>query len=373
MKYESEVRKREALDRQVAQMTQELDQLKSKRSGAGAQAMVEKTKADMERTNRKRMMELKSQRLKSQADQLAADNRASVVLSPGAKTLAAGGDPADRRASRMATRKSRTPTTSSGSAPKTNIVDIISRVLEEMMRLEGNMKKAEDGRMKAEGELLEVAMYKQASDEALQAVVTDIRQQVVQMGAAISALDGLISQNPPNAAILINAREKFIVVKNAIEQRIDENRLAGEQPTAEVVNKRASVYAQKLQLPPPPPPLDGLSAPAAPAAPVYISPAQRASRRGPAAALAEQSSGSRTSTLLDQIRKGKNLTKIDVEALKRDREDQLKKNRKSMALLSSLQETLRLALNARSSEMNLYSEDDSEEWEEEDDWDEDQS
>eukprot|EP01096_Ripella_sp_DP13-Kostka_P002864 TRINITY_DN1401_c1_g1_i1.p1 TRINITY_DN1401_c1_g1~~TRINITY_DN1401_c1_g1_i1.p1 ORF type:complete len:657 (+),score=285.89 TRINITY_DN1401_c1_g1_i1:87-2057(+) len=371
MKYESEIRKREGVERQLAQATQELEQLKAKRSGAGAQAMVEKTKADMERTNRKRMMELKSQRLKSQADHLSADNRASVVLSPLAKT-SAGADAAtaaDRRQSRLMARKSRAPSSAgaAGGAPKTNIVDIITRVLDEMMRLEGNMKKAEDGRMKAEGELLEVAMYKQASDEALQTVAADVNAQMVLLEQAISSLESFTRDNPSFTGPLNIIRDKFRNVKRAIEQRLDDNRLAGEKPTAEVVNKRASVYAAKLQLPPPPPPLEGLGSASSSSGSTYISPATRASRRGPAAALAEEK-GSRTSTLLDQIRKGKNLTKIDVEAMKRDREQQLKNNRKSMALLSSLQDTLRMALSARSSEMNLYSEDDVEDWEEGDDW-----
>ena len=48
------------------------------------------------------------------------------------------------------------------------------------------------------------------------------------------------------------------------------------------------------------------------------------------------------------------MNKIDIEAVKRERQQGLQSNRQSMALLSSLQETLRAALNFRQDNMNLY-------------------
>lgn len=74
--------------------------------------------------------------------------------------------------------------------------------------------------------------------------------------------------------------------------------------------------------------------------------------------------GARASTLLSQIRRGKDLNKIDLDAVKRERQQGVQSNRASMALLSSLQETLRQALNFRQDNMNLYASES-----EEGDWD----
>ena len=74
---------------------------------------------------------------------------------------------------------------------QTNIVELVTRVLSEMQKLEGNIKKAEAGRMQAEGELLEVAMFKQASDEALESVVNDVKVQLIFFGQQVSQIESI--------------------------------------------------------------------------------------------------------------------------------------------------------------------------------------
>ena len=77
-----------------------------------------------------------------------------------------------------------------------NIVQMITRVLAEMEKLEGNIRRAEAGRAQAEGELLEVAMYKQASDEALESVVTDMKGFLPVLAENVSNLQSIISHAP---------------------------------------------------------------------------------------------------------------------------------------------------------------------------------
>lgn len=125
--------------------------------------------------------------------------------------------------------------------------------------------------------------------------------------------------------------------------------------SATEVNRRASILCEKidLQAPPPPP----MNIPNAPAPPPGSGPT-RASRP------VRSDDGARASTLLSQIRRGKDLNKIDLDAVKRERQQGVQSNRASMALLSSLQETLRQALNFRQDNMNLYgSESEEGDWE----------
>merc|ERR1712137_43055 len=66
-------------------------------------------------------------------------------------------------------------------APQVNIVQVITKVLDEMQRLENNIKRADSQRNRAETELLEVAMLKQTADETLDNLITDLGQKVVAM------------------------------------------------------------------------------------------------------------------------------------------------------------------------------------------------
>jgi hypothetical protein len=127
----------------------------------------------------------------------------------------------------------------------------------------------------------------------------------------------------------------------------------------EQVNKRVTIMATKLNIPPPPPistpTINNVNRPPPP-------PGSGPTRAPGGSIRGDRNSNARASTLLDQIRKGKNLNKINLEDIQRERQEQLSGNRKSMALLSSLQETLRAALSARQDDMNLYDEEEEEEW-----------
>ena len=138
-------------------------------------------------------------------------------------------------------------------------------------------------------------------------------------------------------------------LKRDMIRRLDQRSIKSEKQEA---FKRASVFVQKIDgnanIPTPP----ELNIPAAPAPPSL----------GPTRANQNVRSGPRASTLLTQIRRGHNLNKIDTEAIARERAANRNNCRQSMALLSSLKDTLRTALTIRQEDMNLYGEDD-------DDWD----
>lgn len=246
-----------------------------------------------------------------------------------------------------------------------NIIETITRVLAEMEKLEGNIKRAEAGREKAEAELLEVAMYKQASDEALQTLINDLTASVNTLGNSITSLASSIKAGATRGDLEtgIQLLERS---KNEINLRLSSIK-SGETINEAEIARRTNDLASKLSDPPAgpgaPPPAPGPAPAPPPPGPSGSGPtrATRPVRSG----TAEGGAGSRASTLLSQIRKGKDLNKIDINAIKQERQLTTSNSRTSMALLSSLQATLRAALNARQDEMNLYGDEN-----EGDDWDE---
>ena len=132
-------------------------------------------------------------------------------------------------------------------------------------------------------------------------------------------------------------------------RRLDSKNISAEK---EQSFKRASIFVQKLDLNvPPPPALNIPSAPNAGPAPT-----------GPTRAAGSVRAGPRASTLLTQIRRGANLNKIDAEQIAKERSNNRNNCRQSMALLSSLKDTLRAALNVRQEDMNLYGDGDDDDW-----------
>ena len=161
---------------------------------------------------------------------------------------------------------------------------------------------------------------------------------------------------------LTQVQEKLMKIRVDVEQRLDNGKSSiKDTQKLENISKRASVFVEQLNLAPPPPPLPPRNIPHPPNSP-NAPPAPNINLAPPPPPKA-----ARTSTLLDQIRKGKNLNKIDMDCVKKDREQQLSSNRKSISLLSSLQETLRAALAMRQDDMNLYDEED-EDFDEEEEW-----
>ena len=147
MKLDSEIRKRETLERELAASKEEIKTLKEKQSNQPSPS----TSATAAKTPVTRVGQVTTGSGPTRAD--SGPQKGNVV-----------------RASRRQTRVGGGP-----AAQSPNIVQMITRVLDEMQKLEGNIKKAEAGRMRAEGELLEVAMYKQASDDALESLINDVK------------------------------------------------------------------------------------------------------------------------------------------------------------------------------------------------------
>lgn len=88
---------------------------------------------------------------------------------------------------------------------------MITRVLDEMKKLENNIKKAENGRMQAEAELVEVAMFKQASDDALESVVNDVKVQLIFFGQQLNSIDTIVTSKL-SAAFVIPPPPPFFVI-----------------------------------------------------------------------------------------------------------------------------------------------------------------
>jgi len=330
MKYDSEVRKREALERDLDRQKEEVASLK--RKGSAARQMVDRSRKDMEMSSAKRKIDLKANRMKMQADRLAQER--------GLDRPGSGSGKRTRQSVRQSKRMTR--------APKMDIVAMVTRVLAEMEKLEKNIKTAEAGRMQAESELLEVAMYKQASDDALGSIANDMRLHVVFFAQHIGALQTIAKSSADKDALeaVIAKLEKL---KGDMEKRLTERNVKKSSNDAAEMNKRASVYATQLNLPPPPP-TSGFTEPGP---------------RGPSGA--SRPAVAAPSALLDQIRRGKDLNRINVDALKAERAQNYRSNRKSMALLASLQDTLRDALNNRREDLEAEDYGDDDEWEE---WDE---
>lgn len=322
MKYDTEVKKRETLEKEIAKL-KETGPAPSTPAGTGS------TPAAGTPTKSERVVNLGGGPTRTAISQRAS-NRMSVM------------------------KPANTP----------NIIETITRVLAEMEKLEGNIKRAEAGREKAEAELLEVAMYKQASDEALQSLINDLNGSVNALGGSITTLANSIKAGATRGD-LETGIQTLERAKNEINLRLNSAK-SGETTNEAEIARRTSDLASKLSdapaAPGTPPPAPG-PAPA-PAPPPPGSGPTRAARPV-RSATADGAAGSRASTLLSQIRKGKDLNKIDINAIKQERQLTTSNSRTSMALLSSLQATLRAALNARQDDMNLYGdENDGDDWDE---------
>jgi len=158
----------------------------------------------------------------------------------------------------------------------------------------------------------------------------------------------LCNYRPTAKAEIEAACDGLETIRKEMVSRMDKKAISMEKDKS---FKRASVFVQKLDLSVPPPP-----------APTMGPPAIGPPSLGPTRANARVRAGPRESTLLTQIRKGQALNKIDPEALARERAQNRNNSRQSMALLSSLKDTLRMALNVRQEDMNLYGGDDDDGW-----------
>lgn len=123
--------------------------------------------------------------------------------------------------------------------------------------------------------------------------------------------------------------------------RMDRKNISKEKDQS--FKRQSTVFAQQLSIP---------------AAPSIAPPKIGPPSVGPTRANTRARDGARESTLLSQIRRGHNLKQIDAEQLARERAQNRNNCRQSMALLSSLKDTLRAALEVRQDDMNLYGDDD---------------
>lgn len=292
MKYDAETRKLKDAERRLEQKQKELESLKARRGEAAKRVQ-----------NQAREMRMKK-------------------LETGAARLEARRKPTARNS------KVARQTYVQSKQKQNQVAGLLAKIVQEMSKFEQKIREAEDARMNAENEMLEVAMYKQQSDDQYAELVHDIQ-------------DLLRTQFLPILPMVDGApKQKLTQFQTSIEYRMKQAAGNAGAPASDTV-PAAGVT---------PPPM-----PAAPAAPPLPNLLVDGAKPNP-----------RASTLLSQIRKGTSLKRLDIEALKKEREENRRKHRQSMNILASLQATLASALDQRHKDMNL----EEDEWEDEemDEW-----
>lgn len=138
------------------------------------------------------------------------------------------------------------------------------------------------------------------------------------------------------------------IVRKDLITRMDKKAISKEKDQS--FKRSSTIFAKKIDFSVPPAP--SIAPPSL--APPSLGPTRANTR--------VRDAGPRESTLLSQIRRGHNLKQIDAEELARERAQNRNNCRQSMALLTSLKDTLRNALTVRQDDMNLYGEDDDDGW-----------
>jgi len=301
---EFEQKKREEAEKQLKEKEQEVITLR-KKLGGNAQAEPANSLLKPNSAVPKKVMALK--------EQGRSDNRNSVrrsVMKPDAK----------------------------------KITDMLSLMLEQMRKLEARMKEAEDARVLAESEVEELAIYKQNSDETITTIVNQVNTIMdTKFQAVLTSLNNLINKTA-DATLKANLST---IKSDLTKLRIELDSNIARQVAANNIQFSLPYSSTSTTGGAPPPP----SPSSIPAPPVL-----------PALLLAPAPVSARTSTLLDQIRRGKNLKQLDLDLVKKEREERNKTSRQSLNILTSLQETLRAALQARQDDMMLYEDDDDDEY-----------
>eukprot|EP01102_Stenamoeba_stenopodia_P011912 TRINITY_DN3696_c0_g1_i2.p1 TRINITY_DN3696_c0_g1~~TRINITY_DN3696_c0_g1_i2.p1 ORF type:complete len:430 (+),score=119.13 TRINITY_DN3696_c0_g1_i2:1145-2434(+) len=252
--------------------------------------------------------------------------------------------------------------------PKINPTEMLTLLLDQMTKLETRMKKAEGARLQAENELLEMAVYKQNSDDMCNATISLLKEKLQELATVVTDINGC-SSSCSDAAV----KSKLTAIETVITKvKKDLEGHLSNQQTVQAVSSRVfggvaggggggssiapSSPTVKPAAPAPPPP----KAPPAPSLAKFAGGKSSSN-------LNFASAGSRTSTLMSQIRRGKELNKIDMQEIQKDREKTVRSCRKSMAMLASLQDTLRAALGSRTDA--LFGTEDEYEDEDDDYWD----
>lgn len=300
-KIASEIRQRELAEKRYEATKQELDDMKKRREAA-RQRMQSKASTDASAAKAR--------------NAVSAGRGAAGAGAAGAGAAGAGGAGA-RAPSKRATRVMSTKGPAVG--------DIVNRILAEMARVEAAVKKAEEDRVNAENELLEVGCFKQAAEDRFNELSTIVEQVAVLVNNLQILIVTKCGSVPDVKAALQDLHGKLDSLATRAAQL---SKGAASSSHAAVTDFAARVGAP----PPPPPPLPG--------APSFSSPA------------ASSGAGARASTLLSQIRKGATLKTLDATAIKKERDEKANAHRKSVTMLSALQDTLRSALANRQDSMN---------------------
>mmetsp|Transcript_4011 Transcript_4011/g.6012 ORF Transcript_4011/g.6012 Transcript_4011/m.6012 type:complete len:518 (+) Transcript_4011:12-1565(+) len=314
-KVSSEVRQRESAESRLKVAQNELKDMKERREQIRKRNI---TKASENVTR------VKAQR---------AVNAQARRRGRGAKSIRGG---AAVRSSRRSTRKM-------DANKGAQMQSVITRILGEMQRVEAAIKKAEEERQNAENELLEVACYKQAAEDRF----SELQSCVQKMSVRINDIQILIATKCSGSPQIKQALTKLHHDLDEYARKATAiSKGAQAASSAQVAQVAAAVGAPAPPGPPPPPAL------------LQAMGSQNDSKSGRA--------NHRASTLLTQIRKGASLKQIDVNAIKKEREEHATSHRKSVMMLNSLQDTLRSALATRHSDMGLDGEGDDDD---DDDWD----
>jgi len=217
-----------------------------------------------------------------------------------------------------------------------NLVGHISKVIQEMSRLEAAIAAAEEGQARAENELIEYANEKRQIENNMAVLAKELERAKEVGQKAIFANGNEMKAGLGELSLIIAKCQQLVSTPaSAPGEKI-------EKPS----RRRGNTVDSIVPNAPPPPMSDFI--PTAPHAPP------------PMAVGAEGGT-----SLLTQIREGKQLQKVDLGRLRQARARQ---SRKSMALVQSLTSVLKSALAVRHEDMTGGEEDDDDWEEEETDW-----
>ncbi|ELR19698.1 uncharacterized protein ACA1_199940 [Acanthamoeba castellanii str. Neff] len=303
----------EEAEREAASTKRELEDVKVKREEA------------RKRLRLKQQQQIQSLKMNSMQRQIGQKQQSLAAPPPGS-----------RASSRQSTRASRR--VSGG-----QVVSHITRVIQEMARLEATVTSAEEAQARAESELLEYAAERRKTEEALVAMQQQLENVTTMLGSAIDEMrgDAQLVELLTEVKVGLNGCHMILTCKTLTLPAAGgaQGGAAASSQQEKLARRRGMTFGAAPAVPSAPAP-----PPPAPASSGFVPPPPP-----PAADL----------SLLSAIREGKQ--SADLQALRQKRASM----RKSVVVVQSLTDTLREAMKMRNDAMMGGEDDDDED---EDDW-----
>jgi len=303
----------ESLANEVALLRKQLDEVEKEAHTAKRELDDVKVKREEARKRLRMKQQQQIQSLKMNSMQRQLEHKQSALLAP---------TPANRQSVRKSNRVS---THASGGS----VVSHITRVIQEMGRLEDTVKAAEEAQARAENELLEFAAERRKTDEALDSLKQQLEMMLELITSAIAEVAGDVQLHDLCSQIKVGLHgcQVILTTKTVSSLPSGGGAIAVEEKQA---RRRGMSFGTSpaISVAPPPPTPPGLAPPPPPPGDL---------------------------SLLTAIREGKQ--DADLQALRQKRASM----RKSVVVVQSLTQTLRDAMKMRNESMAGDDDDDDDE------------